>query len=364
MLKQRERLRASLSSQSVDEVERANETFKTYVDDNALRDAHDGFVANYGKPPTQAAPQALTLEQNLGIREKSRFLIAGSDQDLVVLYNASPSAPSVAKDIRGNLTFLTDSASLCFAQSPPDEGRIWFVERLLRAKGATEIKRRQQPCDVAQDSVFVDFIVFNRGELLKQNVMYVQELVKLIENDTFREYQTTAAGDYDAEVQDRHALSLKIGQEIETGHRAGYGIVTVTDAALPVCIISTGRADHLEGLKELLLRKRIEISMKTRHDWPLLEMTEGMAFIALMRRQCGFLAGEANGLKAVVKALRREDKLYEFVPVWFDTDEIAKVGADIIRKRDQAVRDQKDRDLIRVSKQRRSRLRRKLSSKN
>ena len=201
---------------------------------------------------------------------------------------------------------------------------------------------------MAQDSVFVDFIVFNRGELLKQNVMYVQELVKSIQNDTFREYQTTAAGDYDAEVQYRHALSLKIGHEIETGHRAGYGIVTVTDAALPVCIISTGRADHLEGLKELLLRKRIEISMKTRHDWPLLEMTEGMAFIALMRRQCGFLAGEANGLKAVVKALRREDKLYEFVPVWFDTDEIAKVGADIIRKKDQTVRDQKDRDLIRA----------------
>ena len=72
MLKQRERLRASLSSQSVDEVERANETFKTYVDDNALRDAHDGFVASYGKPPTHAAPQALTLEQKLGIRREEQ----------------------------------------------------------------------------------------------------------------------------------------------------------------------------------------------------------------------------------------------------------------------------------------------------
>ena len=45
--------------------------------------------------------------------------------------------------------------------------------------------------------------------------------------------------------------------------------------------------------------------------------------------------GEASALRTVMDALRRERKLYEFAPVWFETGEVANLSAELIRKKDQ-----------------------------
>jgi hypothetical protein len=64
------------------------------------------------------------------------------------------------------------------------------------------------------------------------------------------------------------------------------------------------------------------------------EMKVEDAFIASMKQQCGYVVGDASALRTVMDALRREHKLYEFAPVWFDNDKVASLSADLIRRKD------------------------------
>jgi hypothetical protein len=76
--------------------------------------------------------------------------------------------------------------------------------------------------------------------------------------------------------------------------------------------------------------------MKPLPDWPLIEMADtNMVYIALMKQQCGYVAGEASALRTIAEELRSERKLYEFAPVWFETDEVARVTGDVLRKKQQ-----------------------------
>ena len=249
-----------------------------------------------------------------------------------MLYNASPSAPSVAKDLLGRFVFLTGTASLCFAQSIPKDDYVWFFERLIRDQGATELNHERQPCDLSKVSTSVDIIGFVRGELLKQRREYVIALVNLIENDTFPEYRIITTNEYATDIQDRHALSLKIAQEVERNQRAGYGVITVTDAPIPACIVTPSQPHYAEGFSKLLSDQRIKISRKLLPNWQFVEMKVEDAFIAVMRQQCGYVAGEAGVLRTLMGALRRDRKLYEFAPIWFETDQVATLSDKLIRQ--------------------------------
>jgi hypothetical protein len=52
----------------------------------------------------------------------------------------------------------------------------------------------------------------------------------------------------------------------------------------------------------------------------------------LVKQQCGYAAGEASGLRTLMGALRREKELYEFAPIWFETDQVDAVSAELIRQ--------------------------------
>jgi hypothetical protein len=268
----------------------------------------------------------------------------------------------VAKDILDKFVFLTGTASFCFAQSTPDDNHVWFVERLIRKLGATDLRRERQPCDLGKVSTSVDIIVFVRGELRKQRREYVIALVNLIESDTFRQYLVVTEDEYTSDIQNRRVLSLKIAQEVESGQREGYGVLTLTDEPLPACIVTPSRIADVEGLKELLLRERSVISMKLVPQWQFVEMNIGDAFFALMKQQCGYVAGEASVLRNLLQALRRERKLPEFAPLWFETDEVAKKAAEVIRKKDEESREEEGKKEI--AKAQKENIERKLRREN
>ena len=75
--------------------------------------------------------------------------------------------------------------------------------------------------------------------------------------------------------------------------------------------------------------------MKLLPNWQFVDMGVEDAYIALNRQQCGYASGEASALRNLMVALRRERKLYEFAPIWFETDQVDAVSAELIRRRDQ-----------------------------
>ena len=70
LLKQKQRLSASLSSQSVDEVAKANDAFGTYLNDNFLREAYSAFVNEAG--PSETATE-IVAGRNTGAEKGARI---------------------------------------------------------------------------------------------------------------------------------------------------------------------------------------------------------------------------------------------------------------------------------------------------
>jgi hypothetical protein len=200
------------------------------------------------------------------------------------------------------------------------------------------------------------------GQLRKQRREYVIALVNLIESNDFHKYLVVTRDEYASDIQNRRVLSLKIAQEVESGQREGYGVLILTDEPLPTCIVTPSQIAVVEGLKELVLRERSAISMKLMPQWQFVEMNIENAFFALMKQQCGYVAGEASALRNLLQALRRERRLPEFAPVWFGTDEVAKKSADVIRKTDEKSHDEKGKKEI--AQAQKDSIERKLRSEN
>ena len=70
LLKQKQRLNGSLSSQSVDEVAKANDAFGTYLNDNFLREAYSAFMNEAG--PLESATE-IVPGRNTGAEEGARI---------------------------------------------------------------------------------------------------------------------------------------------------------------------------------------------------------------------------------------------------------------------------------------------------
>src|SRR5262249_13651595 len=170
---------------------------------------------------TATRPRSGSLAEQPGLNDKSKILVEGPNEDIILLYNSSPAAPSIAKDIKGDFIFLADAALVCIAQSIPDESYSWFVQRLVPAQGGREVRQAAAPCDPATLTSSADLLSFKRGELLKQGRDYILRLAKLIETDEFSAYRVVTATEYEGEIQSRHALSLKFAEEVEKNQRSG-----------------------------------------------------------------------------------------------------------------------------------------------
>ena len=280
---------------------------------------------------------------DLVVNEKTKVALEGPDDDLVLLYNSAGSAPSIAKDISGKFIFLTGSASICFAQNAGiDEDWRWFLERTLRQDSAKEVKEDSSYCDFAKVPTGFDFVVFQRGELRKQRKDYIIGLTDLLQKDALRKYRVVSAADYNSEIQGRRDLSLQIASDVEHSRRTGFGVIIVTDAGNPACAVA---GDHITevGLLELLQRDKELISRRLRFDWNIINMTSDNAFVALTRQQCGYAAGDANTLRTLMLALRRDGKDYEFAPIWFSTGDVITAGVDKKKRRDRFEKERKDR---------------------
>jgi hypothetical protein len=321
---------SSISEASLNVLNSTNEALDAFVGDNALLSDHARIVATFGRAPTIGA----VIEPGLEITGKTKVALEGPDEDLVFLYNSAASAPSVAKDISGKFVFLTDGASVCFAQGAGiDEDRRWFLERTLGQDGAKEIKEDSSSCDFAKVPTGFDLVIFQRGELRKQRKDYIISLTDLLQNDALREYRVVSASDYDRAIQGIRAQSLQIARDVESQIITGFGVIIVTDTGIPACAMA---GDHTAevGLLKLLQRDKELISRRLRFDWNIVNMTVDNAFVALSRQQCGYAAGDASTLRTLMLALRRDGKKYEFAPIWFSTDDVIAVGTDEIKRQD------------------------------
>ena len=238
------------------------------------------------------------------LTEKSKFLVVGPAEEIILLYNASPTAPKVWKNVRGDVVFQDETASLCFAQPTVELGVARYVDHYLGDHGARKVTSVSPPCELSSAGKTIDIIAFRRGNLLNSREDYILALAKLLEGDTFRRYETIS--NYDSIIRDRQKLSLQIESDLESGSRKGFGVISVTETPV-ACVVPPSKAEWSDGLKELLKRNADVIAPTITSDWQYVDTSStDLAFLGLQRHQCGYVLGADSDLGEIMLALRRE----------------------------------------------------------
>jgi hypothetical protein len=132
-------------------------------------------------------------------------------------------------------------------------------------------------------------------------------------------------------------------------------VIAVSDSPVACIVVpNSGGGDVTAGIKELLNRNRDTIAPHQDGELRFIETSVDLAFRGLQRQQCGYVAGSAGDLKAIMDALRKEPQLqYSFAPVWWNDKAIAEAAFDVkdktvqeIKKQEQQTQEQKDREAV------------------
>ena len=336
LLALRAKLDQSVKKNDVDEITAQNTSVHAYVDETGISKSYEEIVRTFMTPPlNEVKPDA----NDLGLTDISKFLVVGPQDDIVLLYNASPVAPSVWKNVRGDVVFQKNSASLCFAHPVPVP-LSRYVEQTIIAQGAHEISSNKT-CDVNTLSSTIDILAFQRGELLKQRREYILALAKLVEGGTFNKFGILS--DYASEIEKRQTLSLKIESDVQANLRVGYGVIKTYDVST-ACLVPPADPEQASGLKQLIGRNKYLIAPSLSPEWEFIQTTEDLAYRGLQRHQCGLVAAEESVLHNIMQALVRDKANFVFAPVWFSQEDLSQATFDIRDKQEQEILKQHEED--------------------
>jgi hypothetical protein len=338
VLEFRDRLERAIEKQDIENLRDGNHLVEEYVSQAQIQEFYHHSIAVYRDDGSARSTTPPSLTERLGIRKNSHYLVEGSKDEIVFLYNASPSAPSIAKDLRGEFTFQDGKVSYCFAHQMPDLMLVRFVESELGQKGANTFINRVY-CNPSSLLGSVDVVVFTRGELLRQREEYLLELAKLAEATSLRILSQVSGNRFSEHVQKRQALSVEIEAEVERGVRPGYGMVVLTEQTGLACVVPS-KPDDMDGLRALFLSRRESVPPSLTPEWKFIEVTKDAAFYYAQRRKCAYVGAEGSVLGELLNALRRDEIGYSFAPVWFDQQELTQAIFDVRDKREQEQRRQ------------------------
>jgi len=127
-----EQFARALKERSLNGLNRANTEISRFVTAKNLTDDYRSAMLAWTErntPKTSEYPQT-ALARQLGITERTRFLIDGDNEELIFLYNTA--SGRIVKSLKGDLVFKDRNPSICFAQDRNVE-RIKDLERLTMA---------------------------------------------------------------------------------------------------------------------------------------------------------------------------------------------------------------------------------------
>ena len=322
LLRLREQINAALIGKNNDDLDRAIDVIRAFIQNNQLSKEYQIILDSY---PTRAGFET-TDAFNALLTEETQLVLRGSETDMVFLYNATASAPSIFKNIDGKFIFQTGKASVCFAQPHIDADRRWFLDRNISRQGGISEVHDSVPCDLSRIRTAIDIIAFQRDELLKQDTNYVTTLLNLIQADAVREYAVVSEIAYAENLKNMLAWSDRIASEVENDLAKGFGVLIVNDNASSVCLVAPDKT-ALAGLKHLLQGEGSTISRRPGFENHILDRPSvESAFEALTKEQCGYVAGNAGTLRKLLLALRRDGRKPTFAALWF-SDEAVRAAA-------------------------------------
>ena len=261
--------------------------------------------------------------------------------DLVLIFNDSGKAPSVVRNIRGDIVFENKTAKICVLHSTQQKIEQADVEAILTPYGVESVQFDSRPCPES-DLQNYDVLFALRGEWLKQPPSYMAPLLGQIEDGKFQELKTLTKAALDDIKNKDTAESARLENEIAKGTQSGYGLIKIKNGASSVCITTS---DDVQDAQIAMLTDNNKMLSRIFGSTPeTLSRTVEAAFRDAKRGECGAIFGERGDLWDAIQGLRRDNVSYSVVPLWFDTKQVAE-RAESMRneKKSEAEKNQNDK---------------------
>ena len=292
--------------------------------DVSIREAHlqDDFVQSRNvlaqSPPNSGSARPADQPSDASIlrkTEKNGFIIDGDPRELVLLYNTSPQAPHVTRNLNGTIAFENNEARACLYE--PNFSQTEY--RLMKQRLLSEYKIPKPDIDSGECSrntlVTYDVIAFERGHLSQMPPQHKIGLYSELEANHFKHLKTVRVDQLDAIVADEKKVHDKILADIESASGEGYGIVELSPAQVTtVCMV----IKDSESAHRQLLQESVELSTSDIIFKPTLDV----AYKALQRNECQGIYAVSLDLKTLTEALAKSSTNYIVAPVWNRKEEI------------------------------------------
>lgn len=321
LLSMRGVLDEALASGSLERITLANNDTNALLDRLSLTDERK---VHFAKKPAKSvaeldAENLFKAENGLAITDGNRALLEGAPDDVIVLYSKLPSAPHVAVNLLGNVTFVDGVANTCWAHEVSlDELRMRYLGTELGKLGI-RTERLLGQCSVPLNND-TDVIILQRKQFLAEPVDKAQKLINRFVGGDFAILYQLNADAFENVISGSAESAELILTEIKADARSGHGLIALPNGSQVMCgvVDSDGEAHQLvlSSISEkLLYLLNGEQSFKPTN----LEA----AFLDLQKARCGTLYTSAPNMKLVLNALERQSLDHSVLPIWITDQQLA-----------------------------------------
>lgn len=270
------------------------------------------------KSPSQAQEKGEPQAANnpaFTVTELNKVLLRGALDDVVVLYNAGPAAPSLLKTLSGEFSFTKNEAWICLfgVESTPALEKVLHVALDPLGGKTIHVNRECGHADINQADVF--FI--QRKKFVEAKPSFAVAYLEAVEAKTLRPFDAINYADLKRRMDQDKALATQIAADVEKGSKLGYGGILLDSKSTGICGVIEGEPKiHLA-----IIDKLAEFASIPKAD-PQISNVD-TAYQDVRRDKCRILYGSSATLKAVTEALTRDSVNFAYAPVWFEQSDIA-----------------------------------------
>ncbi|MER9313518.1 hypothetical protein NKI51_30390 [Mesorhizobium australicum] len=299
----------------------------------ALTDARDSvraLIASQGltgelaalKAPTQEEDKAEPQADNnpaFTVTELNKVLLKGALDDVAVLYNAGPAAPSLLKTISGEFSFTKNEAWICLfgVESTPALEKVLHVALEPLGGKTIHINRECGQADINQADVF--FI--QHKKFVEAKPSFAVAYLEAVEAKTLRPFDKINYPDLKRRMDQDRVLAIQIAADVEKGSKLGYGGILLDSKSTRICGVIDGEPKiHMATIDKLA-----EFASIPNAD-PQISNVD-TAYQDVRRDKCRILYGSSATLKAVTEALTRDSVNFAYAPIWFEQSDFTAAQA-------------------------------------
>ncbi len=268
--------------------------------------------------PPGAAPSAQSPSASLPVTDRDQFLLDGGREDVVLMVNASPKAPHVYRDLKGDIVFDRDQAEVCLFGRGADPELASVVRSALGPYKLKQMSLPQTPCDGDHLDGY-DIVAARRGQFLRQEMPAALQLIASIEAGTLKQLATVTPSALETAQATEAVAAEAVAEDVARGTRPGFGFLVVADGVSGLCAVTPQDAEA----HQRLLAGHADVLTAAMGAEPIAAptTTDG-AFVSAKRGRCGAVYASAADLKTVAGGLQRDGTKYRFSSLWFAPAEI------------------------------------------